>query len=240
MSLFTTLSTKLVASSLALAGGIGGVGAIAASNPTIQADFKNVETAITSKDLSAFKAAEKQLINDKTSEELSRVDSTTQDQLNSMSDRQTKGKATQDAINNNDYNAFKANANQQMLKRTPDQASFDKLVASNKARTDATNKISDAIKNNDFNAFKTAKTNEMQNAPANQNGKTRPTPTDAQLQTEFDKLVANYKANGSLPNQNEGMGMFGGMRGRHGGGHGFDDAMNNGAPNSDTPVTQSN
>jgi hypothetical protein len=217
MSLFTTLSTNLIAGSLAIAGSIGGVGAIAASNPAIKADFQSVQTAITAKDLGGYKTAKTQLINDTTKAETDQVNATTQDQLNTMSDKQIKMKATKDAITNNDYNAFKTNADQRMLTRVTDQAGFDKLVTINKAHLDQANKIADAIKNNDFSAFKTAESNEQTNETNDKQEKSGPAPTDTQLQTQFDKLAANYKANGSLPTDQKGFGRFG-MGGRGNGG----------------------
>lgn len=216
------LLNQLIAGGIA-AISLGGVAVTAATNPAIKADFTNVQTAMTNKDLGAYKTAEKQLVTDRSAAQNTKIDATTQDQLNTMSDKQAKSKATQDAITNNDYNAFKANASQQMLTRTPDQASFDKLVASNKARTDTMNQISDSIKNNDFNAYKTAVTTGEQNEPAGNdaNEKARPAPTDAQIQTQFDKLEAAFKADGTLPNLNMGGRGFGGEAGdNHGGGRG--------------------
>lgn len=210
--------------------GLGGISAFAATNPTIQTDFKNVQTAITNKDLNAYKTAKNQLISDKTTAEANKVNATTQDQLNTMSDSQAKRLVVQTAITNNDYNAFKANADANMLKRTPDQASFDKLVASQKAHTAENQAMSDAIKNNDFNAFKTAQNTEQtskQNDPNEVNNGKRPTPTDAQLQTRFDAMVAKYKADGSLPTDNKGMGIMGGRHGDNGFGEDFGDKGNN-------------
>jgi hypothetical protein len=206
---------QLIAGSMAVIG-LGGAGIMASTNPAIKADLASVQTAITNKDLSAYKTAEKQLITDRASAENTRVDATTQDQLNTISDKQAKGKAVQDAITNNEYDAFKANADQKMLQRVTDQAGFDKLVASSKARTEAINKISEAIKNNDFATFKSAELTEK----TDRGGKSRPAPTDVELQTRFDQLVANYKADGSLPRDQKGFGGFE-MGGRgHGGGHG--------------------
>ena len=142
-----------------------------------------------------------------------------------MSDRQAKMKATQDAITNNDYNAFKANADSRMLAHTPDQASFDKLVEQNKQMKANKEKEIQAIKDGNFDAYKAAETEEKTmmdaNKPSNDNRGTRPTKTDADIKTEFDQLVAAYRADGSLPDTNMGFGgkEFG-AKGRHGGGHG--------------------
>jgi hypothetical protein len=212
------MSINQIAAGVLAVAGIGGVSAFASNNLTIQNDFKAVQTAITNKDLSAFKTAKTQLVNDKSTEEIAEINSTTQDQLNTIADRQAKMTATQTAIANNDYNAFKTNADQRMLKQVPDQASFDKLVTEIKARTDAMNQINIAIQNNDFNTFKTAEAS-MQNLHGsdNKSGKTRPTPTDAQIQARFDKMVANYKATGQLPSNKSGMEMMGERGGYFGG-----------------------
>ena len=225
MSILSSLSTKIIVGSLAIVGGIGGVTALASTNPTVQTDLNNVKAAITSKDLSAFKIAQTQLINDKAKTEIDRVNSTTQDQLNEMSDRMVKQQAVQDAIKNNDYNAFKVNADARMLERVNSQEAFDKLVAAEKTRTEQITKIDDAIKNNDSSAYmvalKVLEVNKPTDTNAEKNKPARPTPTDAQIQTQFDKLVAAYKADGSLPSQNNRMMGFGGGMGMKGGrGHG--------------------
>jgi hypothetical protein len=224
MSILSSLSTKIVVGSLAIVGGIGGVSALASTNPTIQTDLSNVKAAITSKDLSAFKTAQTQLINDKAKTEIDRVNSTTQDQLNEMSDRQVKQQAVQDAIKNNDYNEFKSNADTRILEKVNSQEAFDKLVAAEKIRAEQITKIDDAIKNNDSLAYIAAVKALAANKPTdtnNANRPARPTPTDAQIQAQFDKLVAAYKADGSLPSQNDRMMGFGGGMGMKGGrGHG--------------------
>jgi hypothetical protein len=213
------LFNQLIASGIATVA-LGGAGMMANTNPAIKADIQSVQTAITNKDLSGYKSAEKQLVTDRSIDQNARIDGTTQDQLNTISDKQSKMKATQDAITNNDYNAFKANADQRMLTRVTDQAGFDKLVNGNKVHLDQANKIAEAIKSNDFAAFKRAESNEQTNETNDKQEKSRPAPTDVELQTQFDKLVANYKADGSLPADQKGFGGFG-MGGRgHGGGRG--------------------
>jgi hypothetical protein len=213
------MSIKLIAVGVLAVAGLGGATVFAATNPTIQADFSKVQTAIVNKDLTSYKTAKTQLINDRTNVETARVNATTQDQLNAMSDKLAKRTAVQAAITANDYNAFKASADANMLKRVPDQASFDKLVANQKARTENLVKISEAVKNNDFNAFKVAEASMIANRPNDNNRKNdnRPAPTDAQLQTRFDKMVADYKANGKLPVDNKGMMGRGGMSDDFGG-----------------------
>ena len=201
------MSIKLITAVVLAVAGLGGATVFAATNPTIQANFTNVQTAIVNKDLTGYKTAKIKLINDRTTVETSKVNATTQDELNAMADKLVKKTAVQDAIKANDYNAFKVIAGVNMLKRVPDQASFDKLVANQKAHADQIAKISDAIKNNDFNAFKTVEAAMMSNRPNDNNKKNdnRPAPTDAQLQAKFDKIVADYKANGKLPRDKKDM-----------------------------------
>jgi hypothetical protein len=208
------MSIKLIAAGILAVAGLTGATVFAATNPTIQANFTNVQTAIVNKDLTGYKTAKTQLINDRTTAQTTKVNATTQDQLDAMSEKLNKRKAIEAAITANDYNAFKAVADANMLKRTPDQASFDKLVSIQKAHADQITKIGEAIKNNDFNAFKVAESSQIANRPLdnNKNGnkkneksEKRPAPTDAQLQAKFNKMVADYKANGTLPTDHKGM-----------------------------------
>ena len=220
-----SINKKIVAGALVIVAGISGVSAFAMSNPTIQADFKAVQNAITSKDLGAYKTAKTQLANDKKDAEVTKINTTTQDQLNTISDRQTKSQARINALTSNDLTAFNSNSN-----KAVDQATFDKMVANNKTRLETMNKISDAIKNNDFNTFKSIEQNKMNEMKANHPNKKgndkqdHKNLTDAQLQTRFDKMVADYKATGQLPTQDLGFGM----RSDKGGlGEGFGDKFNN-------------
>lgn len=223
MSIFTSLSTKLFAGTLAIAGGMGGIGALASSNPTIQQDVKNVQTAIESKDLNAYKTAKTQLVTDEAKVKTDKINSTTQDELNTMADNQAKRKAVADAVRNNNYEAFKANANPQILNKVNSQAEFDKLVAKYKTQQENLAKLTDAIKNNDFNSFKALAEARQANNP-NKDDK-RPEPTDAQLQAKFDEMVAKYKADRSLPGQDGDMmgmvGFEGGKGGMKKGGRGM-------------------
>lgn len=215
MSIFTSLSTKIFAGTLAIAGGMGGIGALASSNPTIQQDVKNVQTAIESKDLNAYKTAKTQLVTDEAKVKTDKINSTTQDELNTMANNQAKRKAVADAIKNNNYEAFKANANPQTLAKVNSQAEFDKLVAKYKTQQENLAKLTDAIKNNDFNSFKALAEARQANNP-NKDDK-RPEPTDAQLQAKFDEMVAKYKADRSLPGQDGDMMGMGGLEGGKGG-----------------------
>lgn len=216
------MSINTIAAGVLAVAGLGGATVFAATNPAIQADFKNVRTSIVNKDLTGYKAAKNQLINDRSAQEVTKVNATTQDQLNTMSDKQAKRTAVQTVITNNDYNAFKASSEANMLTRTPDQASFDKLVAQQKAHAAESAALSEAIKNNDFNAYKTLEKTEEQNDPTENNGKPEKVQTDTQLQKRFDQMVADYKASGTLPSDNKGMmgghgGMDEGIRGNFGG-----------------------
>jgi hypothetical protein len=151
------LATKLLAGGmLALGIGAGTLGAVSSANRTA------IDTAITNKDLTAYKSATIQAATDA-------ANSITQDQLNTISDRFAQEKIEQEAINT-------------------------------------------AIKNNDFAAFKSAR---LADKDTDNNKGNRPVPTDTQLQTRFDALVAQYKLDGTLP-QAHGFGM-GGMRGGPGG-----------------------
>ena len=198
------MSINQVVAGLMTVAGLTGVSAFAMTNPTIQADIKNVQTAIANKDLTGYKTAKTQLITDQTKVQTDKVNATTQDQLNTMADHQAKSKARMTALTNNDLNEFNANSGKQV-----DQATFDKMVANNKTRMDEMNKLSDTIKNNDFNTFKTLEQTNMsmkgnkgnRGNKNNKYGQTRTAPTDAQLQTKFDQMVSDYKANGTLPNQ---------------------------------------
>lgn len=256
MSIFSTFGTKIGASVIGLVAVAGGVTALASTNPTIQASLTQVQSAITSKNLTDYKTAAIQLSNDKQAGQVTKINSTTQEQLDAMANKQASTKAVQDAITNNDYNTFKASADSRMLARTPDQASFDKLVTNTKARLDNLNKLSDAIKANDFNAYKTAvqahETNEMTDGNNKNNKEANETPpTDTQIQTRFDKDIANYKSDGSLPNLNNGMfGRFGGgdfdgegmghQGGQHGGKGGYGRGMMRGNKGNKANANTSN
>jgi hypothetical protein len=142
--------------------------------------------------------------------------------------------AARTALINKDINAFKSaivtdaqtrsnNLTQSEFdSRVTTQEAFTALVNSQKAMDAIKVKIDNAIKANDFAAFKTAQTEMMAlreaNKPAEANDNhIRPTPTDAELQTKFDTLVARFKADGTLPSAN--FGGKGGFDGGFGGGH---------------------
>jgi hypothetical protein len=85
------------------------------------------------------------------------------------------------------------------------------MVKMNAAMTSYKTTIESAVKANDFTAFKKAHTDfkalmeASKPADMDDDDKTRPTPTDAELKTRFDEMVTYYKANGSLPDMKMGM-----------------------------------
>jgi hypothetical protein len=191
----------------------GGVVAFAQSNTAAR-------TALVNKDFEGFKKA---IVNNAQT----RSNNLTQAEFDSMSSRAITQEATQAAIKANDYEAFKKSADPRMLAKINTQEAFTSLVNSSKAMEAIKVKVDNAIKANDFGAFKSAQAEIMAlreaNKPAEANeaneNHIRPVPTDAQLQTKFDTLVAKFKADGSLPSTNfEGKGGFGGGHGGHRGG----------------------
>ena len=215
MSLISTLGTKFAAGVIGIAALASGATVLAATNPTIQNDFKAVQAAISAKDLNAYKSAENQLINDQSKAQTDKVNATTQEQLNSMADRQVKQKAVQDAIKNNDYNAFKANAGSKMLAKTPDQASFDKLVTSHKVRTETMAKLDAAVIANNSGAYiqvvKDAQSKRITNQASDNGNQNHPRKlqTDAQIQAKFDQARAAYVADNSVLPSTHSMKDFG-------------------------------
>lgn len=201
------MSLKIITASILAVAGLTSATVFASTNPTIQANFTNLQTAITNKDLAGYKTAKTELINSRKTNELTRINATTQEELNSLGDKQAKWLAVQTAITNNDYNAFRTSADAKMLARTPDQANFDKLVAGQKAHIASELKESEAIKNNDFNAYKLAESEEVNNRTLNNtNNKksNRPAQTEAEMKTRFDQMVSDYKATGTLPSDSKG------------------------------------
>lgn len=219
MSIFTSLSTKIFAGTIAFAGGMGGISAVASGSPTLQQEVKNVQSAIESKDLNAYKTAKTELIKEKSELELEEVNSTTQEELDQMATRQSQMKAVQEAVKNNDYEAFKASANEKMLQKINSQEEFDKLVTNYKTRQEFATKLAETIKNNDFEGFK-ALEQTRRNEVETTKGVDKPELSDEQLQARFDELVEAYKTDGSLPGQEDDFmmgGMKGGKMGRKGG-----------------------
>jgi len=98
-------------------------------------------------------------------------------------------------------------ANNYSLLSTDEQAKitseqFAKMVSMKSTMESGKVAIEAAIKANDFAAFKTAviaKDSAMESMKPSDVNDDRPTPTDTQLQAQFDKAVEYYTANGSLP-----------------------------------------
>jgi hypothetical protein len=199
-----------------------GIGSLAANAQTTNSDA--LKTAIQNRDLVAFKKA----FVDRAQQN---ADSTTQDELNKRADNLAKHDAVKTAIENNDYEAFKSNAGTRMLEKVNNQEAFMKLVESSKQMKAIGEKVDQAVKDNNFDAFKSAKadmkTLREANKPAddNDNRRERAEPTEAEMKTRFDKLVEQYKADGSLPSERgtgHGFGDdFGGHRGGKGSGRGM-------------------
>jgi hypothetical protein len=152
-----------------------------------------IESALVSKNLADWKSSTKEASN-------TRIDATTQEELDTMSDKYTKHQAVENAIKNNDYEAFKQSADSNMLARVNSQETFNTLVTEHKTREEFHNKITETIKNNDFNTYQEL----MKNKPTStlkkdDDSRTRPEPTEEELKTRFEKQVADYKADGSLP-----------------------------------------
>jgi hypothetical protein len=170
--------------------------------------------AIQNKDLAAFKSA---MIQDATD----KANSITQEEFTKISEQYTKQQAVQKAIDEKNYEAFKAAADEKMLQRVNSQVEFYKLVARNEQQKATQAKVLETVKNNDFNAYKTVIAEEKAqmeaNKPAdstNTNRPARPEPTEAQMKTRFDELVKYYQANGKLPEK--GFGMIGEGMGKNG------------------------
>lgn len=149
-----------------------------------------------------------------------KADKLTESKFNEMSKKAQSMEATKKAIEEGNYENFKKSADARMLAKVTSQADFDKLVAEFKSAKAIQDKITQAIKDNNFEAFKSAhtemKTLRESNKSSNKEGKTNKTaPTDEQLKSKFDKLVAQYKADGSLPSKVMMKGSKGGFgRGR--------------------------
>jgi hypothetical protein len=208
--------TKLTTLGLIGTLAIGSIAAFAANNPATTQALQNVQTALTYRDFGAYKTAEIALATE-------RVNGMTQDQFNAKADKYTQIKGVQDAVEKNDYEAFKKVAGQKMLQKVDSQEKFNKLVEANKTRTEYEAKVAETIKNNDFNAFKELEANRPN--PVGKERRAKRTPTDEQLQNRFNKMVEAYKTNGMLPGKADGLigadyfgnfGFKGGRRGHRG------------------------
>jgi hypothetical protein len=128
-------------------------------------------------------------------------DSLTQDKFNTLSTEAIKREATQKAIEEGNYENFKKSAETRLLSRITTQAEFDKLVTQAKAAKAIQDKIIQAIKDNNYEAFKSAQEEIKTSKPANDKGGKRGdhNPTEAEMKSRFDSMVASFKADGSLP-----------------------------------------
>ena len=206
------LTTGIVLGALALSG----VTFAAFGGNVGQGDFSAVQTAVASNNYASLSTADQAKI------------STTQ--FADMVTKYNARKAVQDAITAGDYTAFK-NAK---IAQIPTETEFQKMVTMEKSRVATQASIETAVKNNDFAAYKTAIAAQQAAMAANHpNGGTRPAPTDAQLQTRFNKLVTYYKTNGKLP-------MMGWMGGGFGGGRSGGHVPRGGFGGKNAPVTSGN
>jgi len=111
--------------------------------------------------------------------------------------------AVQKAIASGDYAAFR----EAMIAQIPTETELQKRVSAQKAHTVALTAIQTAIKNNDFTAFKKAHTDLRATITAlNIEGKEFKAPDDTQMKKHFDKMVEQYKKDGTLPEK--GMGQW--------------------------------
>jgi|GEM_PF-5232381 len=107
--------------------------------------------------------------------------------------------AVQKAIETGDYAAFR----EAMIAQIATEAEFQKRVAAHKAHALALTAMQTAIKNNDFAAFKKAN-EDMRAAMMSlnaENDDTPKTPNEEQMKKHFEKMIAQYKADGTLPEE---------------------------------------
>lgn len=106
-------------------------------------------------------------------------------------------KTIQAALEANDYSLLSA---EEQTKITSNQ--FAQMLSMKSTMESGRLALESAIKANDFVAFKTARATQQSVIQANKSvdsDNVRPTPTDTQLQAQFDKAVVYYKVNASLP-----------------------------------------
>ncbi len=118
-------------------------------------------------------------------------------QFASMVAKYAARQAVKNAIKSGDYSAFKT----AMIAQIPTEAEFQKMAATEKARSDAQAQILLAVQNNDFTAYKAALATQKTALQALHPDKKDPTkaPSDTRLQKNFNRLVAYYKKNNKLP-----------------------------------------
>ncbi len=181
----TALAT-IALSTLAFAG-------VSDARPT-KADFDTLRTAIENNDYASLSDDLKTKI--------------TEAQFAKAVEKNTQKDAVEAAIEAGDYTAFR-NAK---IAEIPAEEEFQAMVAMHKAHSSAQAAIETAIKNNDFTAFKKAHTDlqtAMGSLKSDKPGFEQKTLSDTELQARFDKLVTQYKADGTLPKWpgKDGMGM---------------------------------
>lgn len=110
-----------------------------------------------------------------------------------------RSEAVKKALESGDYTAFR----EAMIAQIPTEADFQKQVAAHKAHIVALTAIQTAVKNNDFVAFQKAHET-MKTAMSEvygEDGVTPKTPDATQMKKHFDEMVAQYKADGTLPTE---------------------------------------
>jgi hypothetical protein len=223
MSILHNISPKIIASLVGVSA-LGGLAVSAANTTQLSDQVAKVQSALISKDLNAWKTASIDLATAK-------INSTTQEQLNTKSERYASRTAVNDAIEKGDYESFKKSADQRMLSRIASKEDFDKLVSYKKVMQEHLVKVADAVKKNDFDAFKNLAKNKPTPTPKGDKNPTkqRPTPSDEQLKTRFDAMVAAYKADGTLPTDHNDMRNIEGFegKGKHMRGNTEQDSQNN-------------
>jgi len=226
----------LVASLIAVAGTALTVTAVNAA-PRINAVMRDssVVAAVKAGDLDGFKKAAKTAAD-------AQINATTQDQLNTMKARQDTRQAVQDAIKDNNFVAYqKATANDKHRIGIT-QAQFDKIVTRYNAKAAVEAKLTTAAKANDKAAFTTVLTewhtaqdaNRPARTDASGNVVTRPALTQAHIDEEWTKALADVTAGNSVTLGGDKMGRhrFGGGMGGH---RGHGSMMNNGTK-TDMPM----
>jgi hypothetical protein len=107
-----------------------------------------------------------------------------------------KDAAVQNALETGDYSAFRA----AKIAQIPTEAEFQKKVAAHAAHKSAHIAIQSAIKNNDFTAFQKAHTDLRATITAlDIEGREFKAQNETQMKKHFNKMVEQYKKDGTLP-----------------------------------------
>jgi hypothetical protein len=185
---------------------IGGIGASAHVLGNSEA-----RAALLNKDFNGFKAA---IVKNAQK----RVDNLSQADFDKMSDKANEMQKINETIEKNDYEAFKKVANEKMLTQVTSQEDFNKLVEKRKSVVSNNNKIAAAIKNNNFDQYKSAISEIETGRNKNSRGDRRN--IEEVVKIRFDRMVEQYKKDGTLPQDNKNMIFDHGMRGGRGEMHG--------------------